>query len=186
MHKQALFTAAGCSHTHTHTHTHTRMRAICICVHTHTHTYTYVHCKQMSGCVGVSGLLPLSTFQFFGMRACVLAFGIAFIFLLSMYLALKEGFTDFLDNAPVPLEYVSILTFEMGEGKTSTSSRRPSGHLNILQCVQMLYYPPVFWVIIFVSGNVLGSQQLIDEVRSLIATPSPECRTDCYCRTNRS
>ena len=43
-----------------------------------------------------------------------------------MYLALKEGFTDFIDNAPVPLEYVSILSIQIvaleGEGETSVWS----------------------------------------------------------------
>ena len=53
-----------------------------------------------------SGLLPLTTFQFFGPRACPFAFLGTFCFLLFEYALLKTNVTAFLDQTPVPAENV--------------------------------------------------------------------------------
>ena len=52
------------------------------------------------------GILPLSTFQFFGFRACAFAFVFAYGYLLALYGLLKADFSAFLDDSPQVLENV--------------------------------------------------------------------------------
>ena len=72
----------------------------CICMHIRTaHTHSSCSCSP--------GLLPLSTFQFFGFRACVFMFVGVYCCVLLVYSLLSAGITGFIDNSPLPNENVS-------------------------------------------------------------------------------
>ena len=160
-----------------------------MCTHerSRVHMYTQAHVHYVHADVEIepsracgSGVVPLSTLQFFGLRACAFAFLCAFGYLLFLYALLKAEVSFFIDTTPQPLELVSSKLEHVHRACNCDLNEGGSSPVPLTTALQLVFYPPMQWVLMFLSGNVLASHQLIEDVRIRTARGRDQCSA-CIC-----